>query len=342
VSHSDRMTFRAPAGRQDALMAFQLEPFDAAAAATVAAIWTAACGHDLAISPGFVEYNMRPTAGAAQAGRLALHHGRPVGSVLASALPDDPATSPPEVGWIDAIAVLPAFQRQGIGSAMLAWAEGRLAGLGCTHSRLGASLRPFAPGLPVQLGTEAVFRAWGYGDRSQSSIVWDVARDLADYGSRSGQLPLTTDIRLQPALPGQEEALLAFLQREFPGRWRFECQELVREGERLSDTMLLWTGRGVDGFCRMTTEDSPRPIERFYMHRLPRPWGQLGPIGVSRDRRGRGYGAALLDAAIMHLKGAGVRGCVIDWTDLVEFYARFGFEPYREYAVLLKQLARGD
>ena len=323
-------------------MVFQLEPLDVAATATVAAIWTAACGRDLAISPDFVEYNTRPTSGAAQAGKLAMHDGQPVGFVLASALPDDPATSPPEVGWIDAIAVLPAFQRQGIGSGLLSWAEGWLAGQGCTYSRLGASLRPFAPGLPVQLGAEAVFRAWGYGERSQSSYVWDVARDLADYGSRSDLSPLASDIRIQPAQPGQEQSLLAFLLREFPGRWRFECQELMREGERLLDTMLLWTGRGVDGFCRMTMEDSRRPIERFYMHRLPRPWGQLGPIGVSRDCRGRGYGAALLDAAIMYLKGTGVRGCVIDWTSLLEFYAGFGFEPYCKYAVLLKQLARSD
>ena len=322
-------------------MVFQLEPFDAA---TAAAIWTAACGRDLAISPGFVEYNTRPATGAFQAGQLAMRNDQPVGFVLASVLPADPATSPPEVGWIDAIAVLPAFQRQGIGSALLSWAEGWLAGQGCTHSRLGASLRPFAPGLPVQLGTEAVFRARGYCERPGSAYVWDVARDLSDYGysARSGLPPLASDIRIRPARPGQEEALMAFLLREFPGRWRFECQELMREGERISDAMLLWTGRGVDGFCWMTMEDSRRPIERFFMHRLPRPWGQLGPIGVSRDCRGRGYGAALLDAAIVYLRGTGVRGCVIDWTSLLEFYAGFGFEPYRQYAILLKQLARSD
>jgi GNAT superfamily N-acetyltransferase len=323
-------------------MVFQLEPFDVAAAATVAEIWTAACGRDLAILPGFVEYNTRPATGALQAGRLAMHNDQPVGFVFASVLPDDLITSPPDVGWIDAIAVMPAFQRQGIGSALLSWAEGWLAGQGCTHSRLGASLRPFAPGLPVQLGTEAVFRAWGYGERSESSYVWDVARDLSSYDARSGLAPLASDIRILPAWPGQEEALMAFLWREFPGRWRFEWQELVREGERLADVMLLWTGRGVDGFCRMTTEDSRRPIERFYMHRLPRPWGQLGPIGVSRDCRGRGYGAALMDAALRHLKSSGVRGCVVDWTDLIEFYAGFGFEPYRQYVILLKPLAPGD
>jgi predicted N-acetyltransferase YhbS len=85
-------------------------------------------------------------------------------------------------------------------------------------------------------------------------------------------------------------------------------------------------------------EDSAWPIERHYMHRLPRPWGQLGPIGVSRDCRGKGYGTTLLDAGLRCLRDHGVRGCVIDWTGLLEFYARFGFEPYRKYVILLKQL----
>jgi predicted N-acetyltransferase YhbS len=72
------------------------------------------------------------------------------------------------------------------------------------------------------------------------------------------------------------------------------------------------------------------------MHRLPKPWGQLGPIGVSKDVRGKGYGGALLDAGLGYLRDQGVRGCVIDWTDLVDFYGKFGFKPYREYAILGK------
>jgi predicted N-acetyltransferase YhbS len=74
------------------------------------------------------------------------------------------------------------------------------------------------------------------------------------------------------------------------------------------------------------------------MHRLPRPWGQLGPIGVSQDTRGKGYGGALLDAGLRYLRDQGVRGCVIDWTDLVDFYGKFGFKPYRKYQMLIKTL----
>ncbi|MCX7840762.1 MAG: GNAT family N-acetyltransferase, partial [Anaerolineae bacterium] len=111
-----------------------------------------------------------------------------------------------------------------------------------------------------------------------------------------------------------------------------------REGGRFSDYIVLQTARGIEGTARLTFEDSERPIERYYPHRLPRPWGQLGSIGVSRDARGKGYGSALLDAGLRYLRARGVRGCIIDWTNLVEWYGKFGFTPHRWYVVLVKNL----
>jgi predicted N-acetyltransferase YhbS len=330
-----------------------LRPFAPSDTQHAAAIWTAACGPDLAISPHLVEYNTRPATGAVQAGRIAMQDGQPTGFVLASALPASSHVLPSQLGWIDAVAVSPAFQRQGIGSALLTWAEAWLAEQGCTHARLGGSLRPFTPGLPVELDTGLFFDRRGYQGQAGGSVDWDVAHDLGEYEIpnakyqtpalptgglwlRAGASVSNADIRA--AQPGQEEAVLEFFNRSFPGRWQFEFLEFVREAGRMSDYMLLWTGRGVDGFARLTFEDSERPIERFHMRHLPRPWGQLGPIGVSDDCRGQGYGGALLDAGLRRLRECSVRGCVIDWTSLVDFYGKFGFKPYRQYAMLLKSL----
>ena len=130
-----------------------------------------------------------------------------------------------------------------------------------------------------------------------------------------------------------------FLRREFPGRWRYEFEEFLLGDERLSDYMILWTEQGVDGFCLLTFEDSVRPLDRFFPWALNRPWGQLGSIGVSEHRRGLGLGAVLLDAGLRRLRDAGVDGCVIDWTGLLDFYGKFGFTPYREYVILARQAA---
>lgn len=316
----------------------RLDTDDAGHLSAVAALWNAACGPELAITPGAVRFNTLPTTGAVQAGQLAIAEGQAVGFVLASAFPGgDSAVSSREAGWVDAIAVSPHFQSRGIGGALLAWAEEWLAGQGCVRVRLGGSLRPFAPGLPSALGSEGFFRDRGYDNRPAGARDWDVARSLADYTSPSS-VRLGLPVKVRPAQPGEARALLDFFEREFPGRWRFEFQEYLRSAGRLSDYMLLLTEAGIEGFCQLTFEDSLRPLDRFFMHGLPRPWGQLGPIGVSQGCRGTGYGAAVLDAGLRRLRDAGVAGCVIDWTSLLDFYGKFGFQPYRQYEMLMKEV----
>jgi predicted N-acetyltransferase YhbS len=327
-----------------------IEPYDPRQAShveAVAAVWNQACGDDLAIAPAFVAFNSQPATGGTQAGWLVIEGDAAAGFVLASALPGDPATSPPEAGWIDALAVAPAFRQHGIGSALLARAEAWLAEQGCTMVRLGGSLRPFAPGLPLALHSESFFQVRGYRPRARNDTVWDVACDLAEYGGRAPQFTRSARpaVRLAVARACDEQALLAFLQREFPGRWRFEFEEFRRAGGRMSEYSLLWrreAGRAafVDGFCRIRRRwrYGGDPLDRFFMHRLPTPWGQLGPVGIGQASQGQGWGRALVDFSLRRLAAYGVRGCVIDWTTLVDFYARFGFRPLRGYRVLVKNL----
>lgn len=257
--------------------------------------------------------------------------GEPAGFVLASVLPNDPQTSPRELGWIEAIAVAPEFQRQCIGCNLLDWAEDWLRQNGCISARLGGGLRPFVPGIPTELGNIAYFKTRGYAEQRR---VWDVARDLSNYSmSQPPSLSIT-----RPAKPADADRLLDFFRCEFPGRWLFEFEEFLRARGDMTNYRLLITNKRVSGFARLTFDNSESLIERFFPHRLPRPWGQLGPIGVSKDLRGQGHGRALLNASLNYLRERGVRGCVIDWTDLVTFYEKFGFKGYREYAVLEKEL----
>ena len=137
---------------------------------------------------------------------------------------------------------------------------------------------------------------------------------------------------------GQEAELLSFLAKEFPGRWHWQAERFLEEGGRISDYMLLWTQEGVQGSCRLTFEDSVNPIDRFYPYGLPRPWAQLGSIGVSAHLRGLGMGLLLLDAGLRRLHNSGINGCVIDWTTLLDFYAKCGFRPYRKWAQLGRTL----
>lgn len=298
----------------------------------VADLWNAAAGPALAIRPFFVEHNTQPMPGLAQEGCLARIDGQTAGAVLASAVRKGPFRGQ---AWVDLLVVSPQFQRRGAGSALLEWAEDWLAGQGGVEVHIGGSLNPFAPGLPVELGTQGFFRVHGYNVDAQH-CEWDVARSLEEYQTLYPHPLPGADLR--PLQPGEEGELLAFLQREFPDRWLYEVEQFFRIGGRATDFMALRTEIGLDGFCWMTFADSARPLDRFYMRGLPEPWGQLGPLGVGAGCRGKGFGGAMVDAAICHLKARGVAGSLIDWTDLLDFYARFGYQPYRQYLMLTKTL----
>jgi len=298
----------------------------------LATLWNSGLPADLALAPAFVHSVTRPTTGGVQAGRIATVDGQPVGAILCSAQPDAPPSMPCDVGWIDAVAVAPSYQRQGMGRDLLAWAEQWLIAQGVATIFTGCGLRHLTPGVPES--AIPFFADCGYGLCDWTN--WDVARSLADYTPPPSlrEVPAAA----WPAQPGQEEWLLGFLRREFPGRWTFETEEFLREGGRISDFMLLWTTHGVEGACKLSFEDSLRGMGRYYPYALPRPWGQLGFIGVSESVRGQGMGLFLLDAGLRRLQNTGVTGCVIDWTGLLDFYGKAGFTPYHSWAVLWKKV----
>lgn len=297
-------------------------------------IWRAAAHPHFPISPRLLGYNLAPCSGEIIEGRLAALNGQPLGFIIACALPSQ---SP---GWVSLHAVHPSAQRQGIGSALLDWAEAWLAEQGCQRIRIGGNLRPFAPGMPDAMGSSlAFYQKRGYAGPPTQPCEYDVARSLSAY---QPLYPKPPQAELLPMQAGQEALLLEFLEREYPGRWAFEARQFIRDGGRPSDFLLLWVNRSVQGFCRITLEDSERPIERFYPQRLPRPWGQFGPLGISKSVRGQGLGGYLIDAAAAHLHTLGVNGCVIDWTSLVDLYAKFGFAPYNRYFNLFKSLTPAD
>jgi GNAT superfamily N-acetyltransferase len=297
-------------------------------------IWNAAAHGDYPINERFLCYNLFPSTGEVIDGRVAIHNGEPVGFVLTCALINDPSAT---LGWVSAIAVEPSAQRQSIGSELLAWAENWLREMKCKRIRIGGNLRPFVAGLPYAMhASVAFFEKFGYQSPSSQPYEYDIARSLKNY---QPIYPKPVNTELTPMQPGEEPLLIDFLYREYPGRWEFEAREFLKNSGRVSDFLLLRIGENVVGFCRLTLTDSERPIERFYPQRLPQPWGQFGPLGLSKSVRGQGLGGYLIDAAAVHMQSLGVDGCIIDWTSLVDLYGKFGFKVYNQYISLFRKIS---
>lgn len=180
------------------------------------------------------------------------------------------------------------------------------------------------PGAPQHLWPK--FDGW-----SLSGDAHDVERNLEGYEPYEGCLaPLTGDTLVRQARSEDSRALEAFLAEEFPGRWHYDGMRKLRsEPEELD---LLFRGEECIGFSITQSPSTAHPVSgAMWRHSLGENWRTLGPIGVSAKVRGQGLGHALLGASLQRLAQSGGKRCLIDWTTLVDFYGRHGFESARKY-----------
>ncbi|AIE83466.1 GNAT family N-acetyltransferase [Fimbriimonas ginsengisoli] len=204
---------------------------------------------------------------------------------------------------------------------------------GCTRLVFGQDSDHFFPGCPEDFPSLINFlTVEGFAPTGVSN---DLERDLADYENPYAT-PEGDELRLMEAkdIPALEE----FFEREFPHRWRYDVMRKI-EADGPGCVFGLFHGDRVDGFALIQQSGHKCPIGGAVWHNdLGENWGSLGPIGVSAALRGKGSGHALLGNSLTHLKNAGVRRCIIDWTGLVEFYGRHGFEVTRRYRSMVLDL----
>jgi predicted N-acetyltransferase YhbS len=294
-----------------------------------AALWNAACGFDLAITPRLVEYNLRTSASLQREGRLAVMDGHLAGFVIVDVIEMSPELPDFYEGlaWVDAVAVDPAYQNRGLGRSLLEWAGEFAREKGGKQLRLGGSPRWFSAGLPTQLQNRPIFEALGF--QFSERLIWDTARSLKRYSCDPRIAAIPGDAH--PLRAEELDAFVSLLQKDFHYGWSHEMGDYLREGGPLEDIIVLVTDHGLDAFVWITHSRSSRPIERCFPLGLTQPWGQLGMVGVAEKRRGLGLSLKVIDAGLKRLIELGVDGCVIDWTEYLALYGKLGFRPYRSY-----------
>jgi GNAT superfamily N-acetyltransferase len=245
-------------------------------------------------------------------------------------LPNYPAMAPiGDLGWIMALVIAPDHTGHGHGSDLLAAAEDHLRAQGAARCDLGGSVGHFLPGPPAD--DERALRFWQRHGYQPARLVHDLHRSLV--GWQPTALTLADGWRCAPGHPGQEDALLTFLSASFPGRWHYHLADSLARGADIADiALLLAPDSTISGFAATWHAASPLlgPATNWHPALGPH-FGGLGPLGIAAAARGHGRGLALVNAAVTLLHGRGVVECAIDWTTLLDFYARLGFAPWRSY-----------
>lgn len=255
---------------------------------------------------------------------------KPVGVVIAKCWREaDPVDWGKGTGWIQALLVDQPHRGRGIGSALLKRAEAALAQKQVEKIALGSDWWHYFPGVPEE---EREAMAWlerrGYqagGPQFDLLATWPPALP-------ADQPPQTGEVSFRVALPQDRERLLTFLHRAFPGRWEYEALCYFEKGGTGREYVLAEKQGAIIGFCRINDARSPLIAQNVYWAPLfSEELGGIGPVGVDQAERKHGYGLAVVQAGVYFLRKRGIRTICIDWTDLVAFYGKLGFQVWKGY-----------
>jgi len=238
-------------------------------------------------------------------------------------------------GWIQALVVRSEARGKGIGSELLGRAEEALREAGASQVFIGRDPWHYVPGLPKAL---SMHRQWL--EKRGFKQLYEVSDMLSSDETDLIVTPEFADgANVKLLTPEDKEEMLTFFRRCFPGRWLYEAQCYWERGGQGREFIGLFQGSEMIGFCRVNDEHSPLIAQNTYWAPLfEEPLGGIGPLGVDDQYRGKGYGLGLVKAGIAELQQRGMRQLVIDWTELVDFYAKLGFHTWKSYDLMSKTL----
>ena len=238
-------------------------------------------------------------------------------------------------GWIQTLVVATKMQGQGIGGKLLRHAERGLQAGGVQQILLGRDPYHYFPGIPSQY--EQVrnwFERQGY---VYQGVEYDLIRTYKGEENRS--LPQIKGVEFSLLKREEKDEFFAFLHRCFPGRWEYEAWHYFNKGGTGREFVVLKKGGRIIGFCRINDGDSPFIAQNVYWSPLfSEELGGAGPLGVDAKERGKGYGLAIVEAGIAFLRQRGVKRIVIDWTGLVDFYKKLGYDIWKSYSSYKKEV----
>lgn len=269
------------------------------------------------------------------ASRLAMDGGAVKGFVLVkkSAGPTLFPGPDPDQAHLSAI----AFEDPYLGVDLLASTKRNLRNRGIYKLVFGQDIRHFFPGCPDEFHALRDFlKVEGF---EETHGAFDLERDMSDYEPPAGCLDPRDGVELRALTLDDREALVEFLEREFPGRWRHDVIDKIDVEGRMDFVLGLFVKGRLEGFAHTQDSSHGAPVcGAVWKVSLGEKWGTLGPIGVSESVRGKGLGHAILAFGLADLKRRGVGRALIDWTTLGDFYGRHGFEVTRRYTGMALRL----
>lgn len=242
-----------------------------------------------------------------------------------------------EIGWISLMLVDPKYRNKGIGTKLLNLAENEFKKEGKTSINLGKDYLNFFPGLPVDLKNSVDwFVKRGF---SRSYDTFDLIKNIK--GQSLNRLSLRNkNIEYRVANMNDKYELLAFIEKNWPGRWLKESIDYFENGGSGEEYIIGLDNQKICAFAKIGYPNTNINLISYSLTWRNRfdALGGIGPLGVDSAYRHKNLGYDIVSFANNVLLDNNVSNIIIDWTGLLDFYRHMKFEVFKSYYYMSKKL----
>lgn len=314
-----------------------LSPIDFSKKAEMITLWNNVIGQDFPIYDRlFMQNTIEDPHLDTGASRMAYSSsGKVIGFILCKkGIASLSADISEQNGYIQALAVDPAYQKTKVATHLLEHAENVFRQANLSKIIVGQDIRHYFPGVPVTaIEAIAFFEGKGY---QKKELETDLL--LMEAKKPPGTVPPEVNVSLLTL--HRKKGFLDFLEDHFPGRWAYEAHDYFQHGGTGREYLIMEKDEEIIGFCRINDDASPIIGPNVYWKKLfDQPIGGIGPLGIQRSERGNGYGLLIVAQAMNYLIEREITALIIDWTTHIEFYQKLGFQPWKKYQTFEKKLS---
>ena len=138
-----------------------------------------------------------------------------------------------------------------------------------------------------------------------------------------------------------KDLVIKFIESCWPGRWTKEAIDYYNNGGNGREYQICINDKNeIIAFAKVCY---PNTLTKCISNSLT--WrarfdalGGIGPLGVAPNYRGLHLGYDIVVSSLNNLINFGISDIIIDWTGLLEFYRKMGFEVWKVYFYLQKKL----
>lgn len=239
------------------------------------------------------------------------------------------------LGWISLFYVSKKERCQGIGSSLLSRIEAEFKEKQIKKIKVGSDYGNFFPGIPCDFVNLSCpwFEKHGY---KMSRYTYDLVSKKSNIKTYE---VLDKGFIFKKATLKEKNGVLDLL-KTFSKRWYDEGLDAIKAND-FENSYIIAVSKETEevvAFLRCNKIDLNKKPYNLTWHQRFECLTGIGPLGVKESYRKLGLGKDIISYALKNLKESNSTDVLIDWTGLLEFYQKFGFEVWKSYIYTEKDL----